>query len=180
MERIEKLAMLYAKQSKIDKDFSDILELIKPVIVTGRSITEREIKKAQKLINEKYGLYDTFTNSYTKELVEIPMYRIYKDFSSEYSQTLNIRASDRSITFEKTPRGDDFLSIPNDTKTIYLERDRTIAEEEYSRYIGDKKTYTKEEILEGLKQYEALEEEKEAIEEKQSKIKYHYEYKNAR
>lgn len=167
---------MLSHQSKIESQLEEVAELVKPIVATGKKITQREINKAQELINEKYGYYDTYINEYNKETVNIPFFSIYKDFQYYFSPQIKIYAQDRYVKFGVDQYGNtDGAYLPNDTKVIYLSKDKTISEEEYQKFITkDRRIYQKSEIITLIRQYQRLEEDIQKLKDKQDKIKYHY------
>lgn len=165
-------ARMLAKQSIIDKDFREVAKLICPILEDSKRITEREIKKAQKIVTEKYGLHESFYNKYQEKQINIPMYSIRKNFEHDFAPTIEIVAMDRSL---KDSEGNNTLYIPNDTYTIYLTKERTIREDEKERQsVEYPEPITEQEAMKLIEQNDDLNLQIEELKAQRQAIRYSY------
>ena len=158
------------KQSQFNKDLNAIIDTISPYIC-DKKITKREIDKANNALIDKFGKYKAHTNHEGK-IVLIPHYHLY--LQKDYSTTITIMKNDRSIS-----EGDGTYYIPDNSKTIYLDRETGgISKEELGKYYNTPEQYpTKSQILASYKKYEMINAKIRELENKRSELPFHYYFK---
>ena len=155
---------LLEKQSKTNKDFNDIIDLIAPIVI-DKKITKRETDKANALILEKFGTYNAGDDK------KYPRYSVA--VGKNYSITLDIYAHDRYI---QDSSGCSY--IPNSVKSIYLHNDKTLTIEDLQRYKNNAEgTPSRQEIEKSFDKYEKLNEKIKDLEDQRNELVFHYYFK---
>lgn len=163
---------LLVKQSKFNKDLTLIIDTITPIIC-DKKITKREIDKANTALLDKFGYY-----IYADGESKTSLYNVY--LQKDYFTLLKIHCADRWVRHTPDSSGYSFTSyIPEDVKTIYCDRETGgITTEELNKYKPSKEyTPTKSEILASYKKYEQLNTKIKELENKRSKLPFHYYFK---
>ena len=157
------------KQSKFNKDINTIIDTIAPFII-DKKITKREIDKCNKALIDKFDIFKTEINEYTKEKYNIPFYYVY--INDQYNlNRLVIYCNDRYIQTEEF--GGEY--IPSYTKEIYLDDDKTISSDVLMKNKNTSREYpTREQIEKDLIIYKDINSKINELETQKTALSFYY------
>lgn len=158
---------LLTMQSAFHKDCNTIIDLIAPIIC-DKKITKREIDKANLAIFAKFGEYVAYKDDHN-EPVFVPHFTLSLQIDA-WSRKLKIYKHDRAISHDGITN-----YMYESDRTIYLENDGTITNEELQRHkVNSEYMPTEKQIVTAEKQYRLLEDKIKKLEDKKSSLPFHY------
>ena len=157
-------------QSKTNKEFNEVIDIITPIIATGKKITKREIDKANAVILEKFGVADEWDMANGEHKTQ-GFYSIW--LSKEYFTQITIYARQRYIQ-----ENDHTWYIKDDKRVIYTDGHAdSITPEIMARYKYESHYMpTRRQIEKSFNDIDKLKARIKTLENEISKKPFHYYY----